>query len=73
MLKRDAKNVSAWLWDFFWCLIKVSKKNMGKLVHPMIIAQQSKQSSQVLLHAGEEDVSLAAFYSMETAFNHPEG
>ena len=46
---------------------------MGKLIDAMIVAQQLKQSSQALLPAGEEEVSLAAFYSMETAFNHPKG
>lgn len=34
---------------------------MGKFVDAMIVAQQLKQKSQALLHAGEEDVSLAAF------------
>lgn len=62
LLKCDAKNVSsAWLWDSFLSLIKVSKKNMGKFIDAMIVAQQLKQKSQALLHAGEEDVSLAAF------------
>lgn len=57
----------------FFSLIKVSKKSMGKLVDAMIIAQQLNQSSQGFLHAGEQDVSLAVFCSMETAFNHSEG
>lgn len=73
MLICDAKNVSTWLWDFFWSLLKVSKKNLCKSVDAMTVAQQLKQSSQVVLHVSEEDVRFAAFYSMETAFNHPEG
>lgn len=44
---------------------------MGKLVDGRIVAYHSKQSS--LLRAGVEDVSLAAFYSMKTAFSYPEG
>lgn len=44
---------------------------MGKLFDARVVAHHSKQSS--LLHAGVEDVSFAAFYSMKTAFSHPEG
>lgn len=54
-------------------LVRVSKKTITRFAGATITLQQQKQSSQGLLHAAEEEVGFAAFYSMETAFNQPEG
>lgn len=56
-LKDDAKNISARLWNylgFFLPLIKVCKKNMGKLkdVHDCCSAAEAEQSSLTLCRWG---------------------